>query len=145
MTIGHKAIVVLTALAGPLGALVGAFALASLFNAVQGGMAGLGGLVIGLMVGPLVVPFLVFVLLLLTPLGDGVTRRGLAIATMAGVMVLLGLVVFLVLVLGANTDLASNAVPLLTIVVFLGLIAGSIMSIRRGLPAKAATTDVVSP
>jgi len=108
-------------------------------------MAGLAGVVGGLFLGPVVVPLVVFVVLLVTPLGAGVARRGRAMLGMVGVAVAVGALTMLLLVVVARTEAGGTVVALAAALLLAALGAGAYAALRLGRAPGGAVTATPSP
>jgi hypothetical protein len=122
--------VILTALAGPVGSIALGLGLGRWAEATTGGMAVLGGVVLGLWLGAPLLSFLVFVTCLITLLRHDPVRRGIASLVMLAAVMAEGFVMLLGLRL-----VGGSARPEVGLVVFsvlaLGLLgAGAYVALR---------------
>lgn len=125
--------VVLTALAGPIGAFAGAIALGRLVDSAGGGMAGLAAAVGGLILGGPLAAVAVFAVCLLTLLRDEGLRRGIALALMVAAALLDAIVIVLGLRAIGGTSFAEFGL--------IGLLIMSMALLGAGAHLAITTAD----
>jgi len=132
MDSNSRLIAIVCGLCGPVGAVVAALALSKAADLNNGGMAGLAGLVSGLMVGGPLLAFLAFCLLMALPPGRSVHKKRLAIVAMlAAALVDLTVTVIGIVIMarfgGSSIALAVVAVGSIAILAY-----GAILAVRAG-------------
>ena len=135
-------IVVLTALAGPAGAISAALLLARVAEATTGGMASLVGAVIGMIFGGPVLAWAVFALCLGTLGRTEQRRRGAALFAMGvSCLIVLGLLIVVPQVLPGSESI-EDALPLMALAMTALLAQGSAVAlVVSRTPSPAHSTD----
>jgi len=132
-------IAIVCGLCGPVGALVAALALSKAADVNNGGMAGLAGLVSGLMVGGPLLAFLAFCLMMALPTGRSVRKKWLAVVTMLAVALVDLAVAVTGIVLMARTDGSPIALLIVAAASIAVLAYGATLALRAG--GAAPVTD----
>ena len=134
-----RLVAIVCGLCGPVGALVAALALSKAADVNNGGMAGLAGLVFGLMVGGPLLAFLAFCLMMALPTGRSVRKKWLAVVTMLAVALVDLAVAVTGIVLMARTDGSPIALLIVAAASIAVLAYGATLALRAG--GAAPVTD----
>jgi hypothetical protein len=134
-----RLVAIVCGLCGPVGALVAALALSKAADVNNGGMAGLAGLVFGLMVGGPLLAFLAFCLMMALPTGRSVRKKWLAVVTMLAVALVDLAVAVTGIVLMARTDGSPIALLIVAASSIAVLAYGATLALRAG--GAAPVTD----
>jgi len=118
---------------------VAALALSKAADVNNGGMAGLAGLVFGLMVGGPLLAFLAFCLMMALPTGRSVRKKWLAVVTMLAVALVDLAVAVTGIVLMARTDGSPIALLFVAAASIAVLAYGATLALRAG--GAAPVTD----
>jgi hypothetical protein len=132
MDSNSRLIAIVCGLCGPVGAVVAALALSKAADLNNGGMAGLAGLVSGLMVGGPLLAFLAFCLLMALPPGRSVHKKWLAIVVMLAAALIDLAVAVIGIVLMARSGGSPLALVLVAVVSIAALAYGAILAVRAG-------------
>jgi len=134
-----RLVAIVCGLCGPVGALVAALALSKAADVNNGGMAGLAGLVFGLMVGGPLLAFIAFCLMMALPTGRSVRKKWLAVVTMLAVALVDLAVAVTGIVLMARTDGSPIALLIVAASSIAVLAYGATLALRAG--GAAPVTD----